>query len=290
MRSCAGRCHGVLYVLRVASVDGRVRAWRPRLDGVTEVFHARFVDHAYPPHVHDTWAVLIVDDGAIRYQLDGRECRAGGATVTVLPPGVVHDGRPAGRAGFRKRVLYLDDRCLPAALCGRAVDRSTWRDPLLWWQLDGLHRALAAGEDALDGEERLAVVGEALRARLSGAPVPGVGAPGRGAGDTGTAARLRELLDASWERPLTLADASRELQRHPTHLARAFRTAYGVSPHAYVIGLRVAAARRLLLDGWPVSAVAAACGFSDQAHLTRHFRRHVATTPGRFGALAAGGV
>jgi hypothetical protein len=37
--------------------------------GIREVFHARLVDYAYPPHCHETWAVLIVDDGAIRYDL-----------------------------------------------------------------------------------------------------------------------------------------------------------------------------------------------------------------------------
>jgi AraC-like DNA-binding protein len=38
----------------------------------------------------------------------------------------------------------------------------------------------------------------------------------------------------------------------------------------------------LLLEGEPIADVAVAVGFHDQAHLTRHFRRHVGTTPGRF--------
>jgi hypothetical protein len=37
-----------------------VRAWKPQVAGVHEVFHARFVDYAYPPHVHDTWTVFIL--------------------------------------------------------------------------------------------------------------------------------------------------------------------------------------------------------------------------------------
>ena len=37
-----------------------VRAWRPAVPGVAEVFHARFVSHAYPVHTHDTWTLLIV--------------------------------------------------------------------------------------------------------------------------------------------------------------------------------------------------------------------------------------
>ena len=53
-----------------------IRAWKPRLAGIREVLHARFTDHAYPPHTHDVWTLFIVDDGSILYDLHGR---AGGA-------------------------------------------------------------------------------------------------------------------------------------------------------------------------------------------------------------------
>lgn len=56
----------VLYVRDMEAPD-RIAAWRPRLHGVAEVFHAAWHDHAYPPHTHDTWTVLIVDDGLIGF-------------------------------------------------------------------------------------------------------------------------------------------------------------------------------------------------------------------------------
>ena len=37
--------------------------------GIAEVLHARFVEHRYPPHTHDTWAVIIIDGGENRYDL-----------------------------------------------------------------------------------------------------------------------------------------------------------------------------------------------------------------------------
>ncbi|MER6018910.1 AraC family ligand binding domain-containing protein, partial [Streptomyces anulatus] len=85
-----------------------VAAWRPAVAGVVEVFHARFTEHAYPMHVHDAWTLLIVDDGAVRYDLDRHERSTPDGTVSLLPPGVPHNGSPATSDGFRKRVLYLD--------------------------------------------------------------------------------------------------------------------------------------------------------------------------------------
>jgi AraC-like DNA-binding protein len=49
---------------------------------------------------------------------------------------------------------------------------------------------------------------------------------------------------------------------------------------------RVGRARRLLLDGLAPGEVAPATGFYDQAHLTRHFRKLVGVTPGRYRACA----
>jgi AraC-like DNA-binding protein len=63
---------------------------------------------------------------------------------------------------------------------------------------------------------------------------------------------------------------------------RSFSRQFGLTPHAYLIGRRVEAARRLLLEGVAPADVATAVGFYDQAHLTRHFKRHTATTPASY--------
>jgi transcriptional regulator GlxA family with amidase domain len=46
--------------------------------------------------------------------------------------------------------------------------------------------------------------------------------------------------------------------------------------------VRVRRAKSLLRAGLPIALVAAEAGFYDQAHLTRHFKRIVGLTPGRY--------
>ncbi|WP_226962050.1 MULTISPECIES: helix-turn-helix transcriptional regulator [Streptomyces] len=263
----------------------RVRAWRPGVAGIAEVFHAHFTDHAYPAHTHDTWDLMILDDGRVDFAVDRRRHGAAGTgAVVLLPPGVPHDGRTVNAEGFRKRVLYLDTRVLPERLTGAAVDLPVHADPLLHRRLGQLHGALDALGDPFEAESRLAFVRERLLSHL-GAPAPVGGTPGRAAAPL--AAALRELLDARIRDGLTLDEAAAVLHAHPTHLIRSFRRAYGLPPHTYLTGRRVERARRLLLAGARPAEVAPAVGFHDQAHLSRHFRRHLGVPPGRYAAAPA---
>jgi AraC-like DNA-binding protein len=242
--------------------------------GIAEVFHARFTDHAYPEHAHDTWTLLVVDEGAIRYDLDRHEHGALRPGVTLLPPQVSHTGRAATPLGFRKRVLYLDADVLGTALIGPAVDSPSLDDPLLRRRVHQLHGALELPGAGLEAESRLALISDRIRQHLRGpAPAP---VPNR------LAAGLRDLLDAHMVDGLTLREAAARLHAHPAHLVRSFGQAYGLPPHRYVTGRRVEAARRRLLAGEPVAQVAVGVGFHDQAHLHRHFTRLVGTTPGRY--------
>lgn len=249
------------------------------------MLHARFFEHAYPMHTHDTWSLLIVDAGVVRYDLEHDEHGALHDQVTLLPPHVPHSGSPATPGGFRKRVLYLGADVLGERHIGAAVDRPTLADPLLRDRVHRLHTALAEPGGELEAESRLAFVAERLVRHLDlrSAPRP---APG-GRDAAVLADRLRQLLDARVVEGLTLREAAARLHAHPTHLVRTFSRAYGIAPHQYLIARRVDRARRMLLDGVPPRTAAVAAGFYDQSHLTRHFKRIVGVAPGRYAAGAA---
>lgn len=255
-----------------------VRAWRPAgVPAVREVLHATFEQHAYPAHTHEDWAVLLIDDGAVSYALDRDAHQAVPATITLLPPWVPHDGRTAvpGRS-FRKRVLYLDCGWLPEDAARAAVRRPSVVDPHAHAALTDVHGALGSPPDALAAEGGLHVLRDLVLQHL--------GAPPGTAPDAPLARRLRELLDDRLTESFTLIEAAQQLGAHPNHLVRAFSRAYGIPPHRYVVGRRVDLARHLLLRGRTPAQAAAEAGFHDQAHLTRHFRRTLGTTPAAFAA------
>ena len=263
--------------VEMPSTGVSIRAWKPPVHGIREVLHARFTDHAYPPHTHDAWTLFIVDQGAIRYDLERQARGAEPSMVTVLPPHVVHDGRPATTAGFRKRVVYLETSVLGEHLIGPAVDRPVIPDRTLRQDVSDLHGALACADDTFEAETRLAFVAERIRGSLGEWTPEAPEISSRAMAD-----RLRAYLDAHAFESVSMAGAAAELGAGPTRLARAFSDAFGIPPHVYLVGRRLDAARDRILEGQPLADVATEVGFFDQAHLTRRFRRFLGTTPGQF--------
>jgi AraC-like DNA-binding protein len=256
-----------------------IRAWRPEVPGISEVFHAHIEGWGYPKHAHDSWTVLVLDRGAISFSMERRDRAVQGGLVALVPPGVVHDGRPApgARHGFHKRNLYLDAGFLPTDLVGRAVDRTNLDDAPLRRTVSEIHHGLLRGDEPMHAEERLALVADRVAEHLRhGAPVD-ARSTRRGRAD-----ELRDLLDLHTTEPYLLREAAAELGASVSSLVRDFRGRFDLTPHAYLVGRRVERARRLLLSGVAPAEAAVLSGFHDQAHLTRHFRRHVATTPGRY--------
>lgn len=79
---------------------------------------------------------------------------------------------------------------------------------------------------------------------------------------------------------LRISAAAAVASRSPSCFSRAFRVSFGCSFLQYVIAERIRRAQFLMLvSDWTISEIALDCGLSDQAHLTRLFRRAVGETP-----------
>ena len=66
-----------------------------------------------------------------------------------------------------------------------------------------------------------------------------------------------------------------------SHFSRSFSRAIGFPPMVYVAARRIEQAKRLMLSTRePLSHIALACGFSDQPHFNKLFRRRMGMSPG----------
>jgi AraC family transcriptional regulator len=104
--------------------------------------------------------------------------------------------------------------------------------------------------------------------------------PARTTSGCGRLPQVIEYIHANVDAELSIAELARIAQTSAFHFARQFKASTGVTPHQYVMERRIEMARRLLVDPHlSIAAVAYACGFATQAHLTTVFRRLVGETP-----------
>ena len=94
--------------------------------------------------------------------------------------------------------------------------------------------------------------------------------------------RVLEHIDAHLH-TVSLESMAQSIGLGVWSFSRRFRETIGRSPYAFVLDRRVEHARRYLAESAkPIKEIAALCGFSDQAHLTRTFRARLACTPARY--------
>ena len=107
----------------------------------------------------------------------------------------------------------------------------------------------------------------------------------------GTDARIARAIDyveANLAADLSITELAAVAIMSPSWFRECFHAVTGRPVHAYVLERRLQRARRLLSEGRygplrsrpSIQQVAHACGFADQSHLTRAFKRRYGVTPG----------
>lgn len=94
----------------------------------------------------------------------------------------------------------------------------------------------------------------------------------------------RDILDAAFIDPPSLAALGRQVGLNRRKLATGFRICFDTSIMQYCLDKRMKTACAMLKEGVPIARVADAAGYADQASFSRAFRRHFGNSPGYFQA------
>ena len=252
-----------------------------------ETIRAHFEGHAYDPHWHDSYLVGITEQGVQQFHCRRKRHLSTPGRIFLLEPGEIHDGDAPAPEGFTYLTLYVDPKWLDRELRSLfehtpAACEISFADT----QADDARLAAATANafQTLHGAEMRIVRQTALddllsnltrhmrwRTRVSPDPrLPLV------------AQTARDFLHSHLYQDIGLDDLAQVTGVDRFRLTRAFKAAFGIAPHAYLIQLRLARARRLLAGGQSPVEVAAALGFADQSHLGRWFQRAYRMTPANY--------
>jgi len=249
--------------------------WVARAPGSIERIEACFSGAAFAPHRHDTYAMGVTLEGVQSFDYRGCPRYSQPGQLVVLHPDELHDGRAGDDAPFRYRTAYIAPALIQDVLGGRPL-------PFVEGGVSGnlrLKRAIAAllgdyDRPLTDLEQQDALYDVAM-ALLE------VSGDSRSLKSVNRTAALcaRDYIDARIEQSFSLGDLERATHHDRWQLSRDFRAMFGTSPNRYLIARRLDKARRMMLKGSDIAAVAHACRFSDQSHFGRAFKKTFGLTP-----------
>lgn len=240
--------------------------------------------------VHPTARIFVAQQGHGRrwYSRGGvtRPLRTAPRMIEIYEQGLTFDREVWEGAAGRCVVVDFHDHDVQALTHGRlrSLDLQT-RHEVFDDRVSRL--ALEIGEETVSGLPNgqlyvqglciglLGILSERYAARAQAAPAPTRRLSPR------HEHQLVELIRNQLGSKLSLATMATQVGLSPQHFARLFKASFGATPHGFVqtqrIDAAVAALRRE--HAMPIAAIAAACGFSSQSHMTELMRRRLGLTP-----------
>lgn len=250
-----------------------------------ERIEAFFAGHGFEPHRHDTYAIGFTLHGVQSFRYRGAAEHSVPGQVFVLHPDETHDGHAGTSAGFRYRILYLDPRAVSDALGGgrcplpfvrEAVSTNRRLAAAIMPALDDLDLAM----EELHRDQIILEIADALAAAD-----PSVARRTLSVRHWCAVGAVRDFLDASVGNVVASAELEAVAGLSRYALARHFRACLGTSPYRYLTMRRLDRVRSLIRQGASLADAAVACGFADQSHMTRHFKKAYGLSPGRWSAM-----
>ncbi len=90
---------------------------------------------------------------------------------------------------------------------------------------------------------------------------------------------IKEYLNENYQENISLDELSKKFDLNPFYIIRLFKTNLNITPHSYLLNVKINKAKEFLKEGYSIVDTALECGFSDQSHFHRNFLKIVATTP-----------
>jgi AraC-like DNA-binding protein len=247
--------------------------------GGIEFTSARYRRQRYCPHFHEQYSIGLIVDGALRFSRGRRDYIARAGDITLINPGETHTGEAGHPNGWITRNLLV-----PVELIRQFARQIEFAHPVatsavLFAELIVAHGDSRAPDRELESEcatfDALVALSKPHSRRDETRAAP-----------SRSIVRACEFVRDSFRQKITLDAMAAAACLSKFHFVRAFAQQVGISPHAFVVQVRLHAAVTALKSGAPAGDVATSAGFADQAHFCRAFKRTLGVTPAAYARAA----
>jgi AraC-like DNA-binding protein len=263
------------------------KIWRfPRLHNL-EILRGQHLMQSFPLHTHEQYAIGVIEHGALGYFYRGENIVAARGQINLCIPDEPHTGQPVSLEGWGYRMFYLEPSFIEGIVsdvagCAKGLpffQSGVISDDVIAQDFLHLHRLLENSDASLLESETLL---QSVLMRFIGRYADATLRPKKWGFEPRAVILIKNFLEENFTEDVSLNALSHLTGLNRFHLVHVFTKVVGIAPHAFLRQVRVKNAKRLLLEGQGIAEVALACGFSDQSHLTRWFKRLWSVTPAQY--------
>lgn len=250
---------------------------------------ARCIANKFPRHAHSSYIFSVIDSGKRKIKFENSTRLFSAGEMCILPPGTSHScesiyGDQFGPHSYRSLCVTRSfmqklaeeisgKACMPPDFNATDIHRN-----YNFQAYDEFFKLLKSLDTIFEKQAALnSFLYHAILNLSCGDTIPE---------ETGNQQqaieRVKKYIDENFCNNFTLRDLSSTGCISPFHLQKLFVKTYGLSPQEHTISRRVHKAKELLRTGATLTETAFESGFSDQSHFSRHFKRVIGISPGRF--------
>ncbi|MEZ9232236.1 AraC family transcriptional regulator [Vibrio amylolyticus] len=259
------------------------KIWRNDTFSGVELLSARYESFEFSKHWHDELSIGIIEQGAEGLFYRGSNLIIPQKQIVAINPAEVHTGFSGSSIGWQYRMFYFDVDALieqfahHSTLINPIIDQSVIDDESLFDALRQLHISLEQPALELSKESFYLSALETLFTRYGSAKEEA-----QQPSCKKSSYLARDYLRDHFEGNPSLSDLEHIAGLSKFQLIRSFKSTFGVTPHQYLLLVKVNQAKALLSEGASCVDASLACGFYDQSHFTRNFKKAFGVSPSKY--------
>ena len=227
-------------------------------------------------HCHSEVSIGVIESGTSLVKCQGTNFDVGHNHVVIFPPKVMHQCTPRDIKVWKFKTLYIDNHWLESVFS---------QDTVISVAIKNLNSAnikkikaffsfLESKASSLEKETKLITTLADIFSFTDTALYPMLSSNRNDA-----VYSLRNYLEKHYLENITLDEMTDLSGITKYHLIRLFQKSYAMTPHAYLMQLRINHAQMMLKKGKDIAYVAYEVGFYDQSHFSKSFKAYCGVTP-----------
>ena len=233
----------------------------------------------YKEHIHDTFSVGINIEGKSIYTNKDKKYNFDKDMIAIVNANDVHSCNPILKTPNLYYMLYLDEKwCydIQKSICEeieafKAFPEDILYDKKLYRDFFNLCEFLFEENTYLEKEDELIKFFTKLFSKHIEESKEKI--------EDKSFEAIINFLKENYKENISLNELSEKFELNSFYIIRLFKSQINMTPHTYLLNLKINSAKEFLKKGYSLVDTALECGFSDQSHFHRNFLKIVATTP-----------